>query len=112
MSEVEYKEAVKNMRNRTTRMDREGDYWTDDEKRELERLFNQQVDVTEIAVRLQRTEPAIMQKIEKLDLYQRKENPQRRRNNSKEADCLCNTCRVDESACPLRRDCRISREGD
>ena len=68
MSEVEYKEAVKNMRNRTTRMDREGDYWTDDEKRELERLFNQQVDVTEIAVRLQRTEPAIMQQIEKLDL--------------------------------------------
>lgn len=31
MHDDDFVEAVKNMRNRTTRLEREGDYWTDDE---------------------------------------------------------------------------------
>ena len=100
MDNQEFTETVRNMRNRTARMEREGDYWTDDEKQELVRLFNSGVGITESAVRLQRTEPAVGQQIEKMDLYQRKDNPKRRRNTFKEPECLCSTCPLDPAACP------------
>ncbi len=32
MTDTNYRETVQSMRNRTTRLDREGDYWNDDEK--------------------------------------------------------------------------------
>ena len=35
MTDMNYREAVQSMRNRTTRLDREGDYWNDDEKEKL-----------------------------------------------------------------------------
>ena len=54
------------MRNRTVRMDREGDYWTEEEKVQLVKLFREGEVITAIAIRLQRTEPAIMQQIEKM----------------------------------------------
>ncbi len=65
MHEYDIYEAVTSMRNRTVRMDREGDYWTEEEKEQLVKLFRQGEGITAIAIRLQRTEPAIMQQIEK-----------------------------------------------
>lgn len=44
-----------------------------------------------IAVALHRSEPAIMQEIEKLDLYDRKANPRRQR-TARQAGCLCGRC--------------------
>lgn len=111
MSEQEYKEAVRSMRNRTTRMDREGDYWTDDEKEKLRFIFNSGEGITDIAIQLQRSEPAVMQQIEKMDLYQRKENPQRRRSGFREARCLCEACRMDAAACPRSKGDPADREG-
>ncbi len=92
MDDETFRETVGNMRNRTTKMEREGDYWSDYEKEKLKKLFYAGVGITEIAVQLQRTEPAVFQQIEKMDLYGRKENPQRRRNSCKEAVCLCRDC--------------------
>ena len=43
-------ESVKNMRNRTVRLDREGDYWTADEKETLVRKFNEGDGITAIAL--------------------------------------------------------------
>ena len=63
MHEYEIYEAVTSMRNRTVRMDREGDYWTEEEKEQLVKLFREGEGITAIAIRLQRTEPAIMQQI-------------------------------------------------
>ena len=37
MHEYDIYEAVTSMRNRTVRMDREGDYWTEEEKEQLQR---------------------------------------------------------------------------
>ena len=77
----EYLETVKSMRKRTTRLEREGDYWTQEEREKLTRLFDSGAVLTDIAIQLQRTEPAVYQQAEKLDLYQRKEKPARHRND-------------------------------
>ena len=46
-------------------------------------------------------EPAVMQQIEKMDLYHRKDNPKRRR-KKKQARCLCDRCRIDAAHCQNR----------
>ena len=75
MNDYGLEEAIKNMRNRGIRLGREGDIWSQDEKDRLEELFYEGVGISEIAIRLQRTEPAVIQQIEKMDLYQRKSYP-------------------------------------
>lgn len=73
-NEEVFQESVRSMRNQTLRADRAGDYWTDDEKNRLKTLFDSGVGITEIALELGRTEPAVYQQIEKMDLYGRKQN--------------------------------------
>lgn len=92
--------SIQNMRNRTIKLEREGDYWTDDEKEQLTSLFNEGNGITDIALCLQRTEPAVMQQVEKLDLYQRKNYPSRNRSVARHDPCLCSVCRHDRSSCP------------
>ena len=93
-------EGVINMRRRTVRLDREGDYWTDEEKQKLVQKFLEGEGITAIALELQRSEPAIFQMIEKLDLFNRKSQSQRRKSLSKPPACLCTNCRVDPACCP------------
>ena len=93
-------EGVINMRRRTVRLDREGDYWTDEEKQKLVQKFMEGEGITAIALELQRSEPAIYQMIEKLDLYNRKSQPQRRKPLPKPPTCLCENCFVDRACCP------------
>ncbi len=112
MHEHEIHEAVTSMRNRTVRMDREGDYWTEEEKEQLVKLFHAGEGITAIAIRLQRTEPAIMQQIEKMDLYRRKDAPKRRKSTPKPPACLCDNCQFDPASCPRRGACQQSVEGE
>ncbi|MDD6880242.1 MAG: hypothetical protein PUE18_01530 [Firmicutes bacterium] len=107
----EYLETVKNMRNRTTRLDREGDYWTQEEREKLTRLFDSGAGLTDIAIQLQRTEPAVYQQAEKLDLYRRQANPVRHKDSSRANDCLCDRCRLDTASCPRSTACMKEREG-
>lgn len=102
MNDLEFSEAVKNMRNRTTRMEREGDYWSPEERNQLEHLFHTGIGITAIAIQLQRTEPAVAQQIEKQDLYQRSLYRQRRRSSRERCGCLCGRCSVDPECCPYR----------
>lgn len=108
-SEEAFQESVRSMRNQTLRADRAGDYWTDDEKNQLRILFDSGVGITEIALELGRTEPAIMQQIEKLDLFDRKENPRRQR-AARQLNCLCGRCGNDPALCPLRGQCSVMKE--
>lgn len=112
MREYEIYEGVISMRNRTVRLDREGDYWIEEEKEQLVKLFREGEGITAIAIRLQRTEPAIMQQIEKLDLYRRKESPVRRKSTSKLPACLCENCQLDPASCPYRGACQQPAEGE
>lgn len=107
---AEYQETVRNMRHRTTRLDREGDCWTDNEKHRLRIMFNQGVGITEMAVRLQRSEPAVYQQIEKSDLYRRKEHPKRKQ-KQKHHYCLCNRCKCAGYTCFRYAECQSNREG-
>lgn len=100
MNDLEFSEAVKNMRNRTTRMERAGGYWSPEEKQRLEHLFFTGVGITEMAVRLQRTEPAVIQQIEKQDLYQRSQYHQRRRNPRGHCGCLYTKDSCEFLPCP------------
>lgn len=95
-----FTESIRNLRKRGSRMEREGDYWDQDEKERLEEMFEDGVGISEMAIRLQRTEPAVIQQIEKLDLYHRKDHPIRRRPPAKTCQCLCSNCEADPDCCP------------
>lgn len=101
MSDEGFLEAVRNMRNHEGSMERAGEYWSDDDKLRLKEMFKLGIGISEIAIRLQRTEPAVYQQSEKMDLYNRKNNPKRRKISvSKTYSCHCPTCEVDPSLCP------------
>ena len=99
MTDNDYKQIVKSLRSRTQRMEREGDYWTEEERENLKRMFSEGYGITEMAVYFQRTEPAITQQIEKQDLYERKLYAKRKK-NSKGCSCSCKECKLDTKECP------------
>lgn len=102
----EYTESVKNMRNRTVRLDREGDYWTEEERETLIQKFHEGEGITAMALELQRTESAIIQQIEALDLFGRKKkNP-----TSTQPCCLCGNCKLEPALCPHREHCQKLQE--
>ena len=100
INEHDYQEAVKSMRGRTSRLEREGDYWTADEKTHLQTMFEAGIGLTEMAILLQRTEPAVIQQVGKMDLYRREACPRRRRSVPKAPRCLCTACGLDPGFCP------------
>ena len=93
------------------RPEREGEYWTEDERDQLRRCFDEGMDVTDIAIQLRRSEPAIMQQIEKQDLYGRKTNP-RRRKSPKDHICLCSVCLALKELCPIAQRYSVNTEAD
>ena len=98
-------EMIRALRNRTTKLQREGDYWDQEEIEKLKDMFNEGVGISDIALQLQRTEPAVQQQIEKLDLYRRKDRPQRRKQNNKRCEYADN-CPHTPETCPKFRKCR------
>lgn len=67
-----YRQRIDDLRQRTARVDPVCDNWGNEDLESLLYCFNRQYGITEIAVHLGRTEPAVMRKIEDLDLYDRK----------------------------------------
>ena len=97
-------EMIKSLRNRTVRLEHEGDYWTAEENERMKKMFTENLGISEIALTLQRTEPAVMQQIEKLDLYGRKANPKRRKKH-KGYKCPCDKCQYNMTTCPYNGKC-------
>lgn len=91
---------IRRHRNGTIRFDHEGEFWRDDEKRSVVLMFEDGYGISEIAVAVGRSEPAVMQQIEKMDLYQRALNPKRHKSPHKAPVCLCSACMLDRSVCP------------
>ena len=94
------REMIRRHRNGTIRFDHEGEFWRDDEKRTVKMMFEEGYGIPEIAFAVGRSEPAVMQQIEKMDLYQRTLNPKRHKSPPKAPTCLCDSCSLDLSACP------------
>lgn len=79
INQEEFMETVRNIRNSSVRLERQGEYWSDEGREKLNKMFPDGTGITEMAVIFQRTESAIMQQIEQQDLYCRKQNPSRQR---------------------------------
>ena len=77
-----------------------------------DKMFFEGVGITEMAVILQRSETAIIQQIEKMNLYDRRLYPARQKSCSAQSKCLCGTCMADPALCPLRRGGRCCQEGE
>lgn len=112
MDQEKYREAVRNMRHSPASLERRGECWSEEDKGKLSEMFFDNVGITEMAVILQRSETAIMQQIEKQDLYDRKLYPTRQRNNSVPSKCLCEVCVADPTLCPLRSGGCCCQEGE
>ena len=110
MDDQGLKETIRSLRNRGGRLEREGDCWTQEEKERLSEMFQEGIGISEMAIRLQRTEPAVFQQAEKLYLYRRKDWPKRRKNIKKAPTCCCTTCEVASSSCPRRNELLSTRE--
>lgn len=97
-NETERSKRIQAMRQRTGQMEREGSYWTADDKDNLKTLFFQNVGITDIALILQRTEVAVAQQIQMMNLYEKVRRPSGSR---RQEGCLCRKCGLQGSA-----DCR------
>lgn len=95
MTELEM-EMTRKMCSRTEKLGHDGDFWSETEKEQLKFLFSIGKGITEIALALERSEPAVMQQIEKMDLFGRRMYPMRQ----KKARCKCK-CNI----CDLRDEC-------
>ena len=96
----ETREAIKSMRNRTMRMEHEGDFWTEENKEELIEKYADGFDISEIALGMGRSERAVMQMMDKLGLFDSQVCTRRHRVSRKNSGCLCDVCVYDESLCP------------
>lgn len=78
-------EQVRKMRDRTEPVDRQQEYWTDDELQRLESMFYEGVGITDMALTLQRSEMAVVNRI--TGYYRRVRAPRQYR-----AECQCRKC--------------------
>ena len=101
MNVEELKTKTISMRTGALKMKRDRDYWTDDDRHILRTHFEAGISVNEIAIELERTEAAVYQQIEQMQLYKR--NPFascKRQRTTKMPVCLCDNCMCDRALCP------------
>ncbi len=92
MTDEEFQETVIRMRNRTLRMEHEGDLWSKDDLALLRNLYFEGADLSLIAVRMGRTELAIMQQVQRPDFripQRMTQNKEKEVEESAGTDCPC-----------------------
>lgn len=101
MSDYEITEKTVAMRTGNLKMKRDGEYWTDEERETLRFRFQSGTPYNEIAIELERSETAIYQQVEQLQLYVKNTRaPRKRCPTPQEPVCLCSVCTLDRSQCP------------
>lgn len=98
INEKEFNQAVVNMRTKASKLEREGEYWTPEEREQLVGMFHEGIGITKSAVILQRTEVAAMEQAKLLGLYPA--SAPRKRFVKRHLRCLCPDCEKDHSFCP------------
>lgn len=100
LNDIELRQLIMNMRNKVDKLEREGEYWSDAERCQLQQLFDKGTGLTIIAVLLQRTELAVIQQAMLMDLFT---PPHKKRKYSpRQPQCLCHNCKLDPTLCPHR----------
>ena len=100
MDQEKYREAVRNVRHSPASLERRGECWSEEDKEKLSEMFNDDIGITEIAVILKRLETAIMQQIEKQDLYGRRLYPARQKNCSEHLSIYATTAWLIQRCAP------------
>lgn len=100
-SPEEIQKTLRDMRSGVITMDREKEIWTADEQQRLIELFQEGIGVSELAVRLRRSERAISKRIEQLRLYGQKRP--RRECTKQLKGCLCPNCSI-QNDCAYRNE--------
>lgn len=97
-------ELLRAIREGTTCPDRAGEYWNKDEHKQLVDLFLDGVGLSEIALQLQRTEQAVVQRLLVAGLLTPPQN-RREKKEPKLTDCLCPKCPYkDCKHCPQQKE--------
>ena len=98
INEDQFRQSVIIMRNKGDKMDREGEFWSEEERQYLQSLFDNGTGITAIALLLQRTEMAVIQQAMSMDLF----TPPRKKRKSgpRQPKCLCCNCKLDPAFCP------------
>lgn len=101
LNEQEFRLTVMNMRNKLVPLEREGEYWSDEERDQMRCLFENGTGLTTIAMILQRTEMAVIQQGMLMNLFS---PPHARRQYvHKPPRCHCPNCKVDPMQCPRQQ---------
>ena len=98
INEYETKQAIINIRTRTSKLEHERDYWSEEEREQLREMFYNGTGISEIAIILQRSELAVTEQAKLLGFYS---TPSPRKKSVKRhLRCLCPDCEKDPSFCP------------
>ena len=101
MSELTKKDKAKAMRNGQMKMAKEGCVWTIEDDLLLRDMFEDGDDVLDMALMLERKEPAVQQRIDQLDLYSKQKRTRKKKRIPPDPPgCLCKDCTADKSLCP------------
>ena len=91
-------------------LDNDGLYWSEKDRKTLVNAFEHGVGVSEAALLLKRSEPAIMQQMIRERLMQF-ETKKRNRSAKKSAKCLCPTCECRDTCDKvMRKNCSNQKE--
>ncbi|MCD8050574.1 MAG: hypothetical protein LUE89_02705 [Clostridiales bacterium] len=112
MKNNEFKDQIEQMRTRTGNLDREGTCWTEEERDTLAVMFLENCGISEMAYRFHRTEPAIVQQLNDMRLYQLRAGVGGMSFREKNYGCKCKNCvhfkdfkcRSDNNPCEFRKD--------
>lgn len=101
LNDYEFRQTVMNMRNKVVLLEREGEYWSDEEREQMRCLFESGTGLTTIAMILQRTEMAVIQQGMLMNLF----SPPhiRKQYVHKPPRCRCPNCKVEPAQCPHRQ---------
>ena len=90
-----FQEKIIAMRTSGAGLDNDGQIWSESDKQIVEKLFYSGAGITEIALEMKRSEPAVMQQLVKDKFFQ---NETKSRTRAKrEQSCLCPNCAQYES---------------
>ena len=101
MSELTKKDKAKAMRNGKMKMAMEGCVWTIEDDLLLRDMFEDGDDVLDMALMLERIEPAVQQRIDQLELYSKQKRTRTKREIPTDPPgCWWKDCKTDKSLCP------------
>ena len=100
-NEENVQEVIRNVRSGKVHLGREGSYWSDSDVQKIKERFCEGIGISAIALELQRTESAVIQQIEKLNLFNRSSyNKHSEASHSSTGECRCCDCTCETVACP------------